>query len=304
MPKIGNVDLGKVTIAEPITAKTQTQTNIPGVHGNYSQSTVCFSKKWRIEGLLKNPSQTERESLINLQNDEVMLVDISEFSLFGYGKVQEVKLSVDNEYANVYHYTIDISGCPAIGYTTIRTSDVYLHDLDYRMNLKSFDPHHTKHNLTYSTNRGTLTYDFYVDNDKASIQNALVEIQCGDDISRLTMYSNAVAFGTWGSGGSAWGGTINLTDGAGTVHPFIANKGTRGESLAGIGTVSYELGCKIRLLISVGNLSVQGASDVSTDYSGDQLKLRVALGHSVAESGVRDYVKISYVDGSTDYGPA
>ena len=82
------------------------------------------------------------------------------------------------------------------------------------------------------------------------------------------------------------------------------SKGYRGQVLSGVGTVSLKLGCKYRVIMKIGSLSAHSGTDLSTDYGADQLLLSVTLKHSAAEAGVRDYLQITYVDGSLDYGPA
>lgn len=308
MAKIGNVDLGNVELVVPIKTKSQNVVALPGEGGAYPQSMTCYRQTWHIEGHLNNPTQAQREAFLGLENDEVMLVEVPAFSLFGYGKVREIRMWVDNVYPNVYHYDMEVSGCPAIGKTHVQTNDVYLHDLAYRMNLKSFDPHFQRFNMNYSSDRFTVDYQFYLDNDKDSVQDAVIEIECGDDINRFYLYhyngSGWSVVGTWGTGATAWGGTISFDDAGTIAHNAVVNYGSRGASLEGIGVVSRKLGCKYRVLCLIGSLSAHSAADLTTDYSHDQLLLKVALEHSAAESGPRDYVKMTYVDGSLDHGPA
>lgn len=298
---------------EPTKRKSFRKIAIPGDPFSFSQSLVNYYQEWRVEGHLHNPTQAQREAIQNLQNDEVMLVDIDAFSLFGYGKVRDVRLAVDNEYPNVYRYSLTVAGCPAIGFTHVHTDDVYLHDLDYRKNLKAFDPHFQKFNVSYDTTRFTITCEFYLDNDAASLKHPLIEIQCGDNINKFFLYhyngSAWIPIGTWGTGAMAWGTYTNFYDAGTVAHQATVNYGARGSVLtvAGggtLGTLSLKLGCKYRILCKISDLSAHSGTDLTTDYSADQLLLRVALEHSAAESGYRDYVKMTYVDGSLDYGPA
>jgi len=309
MAKIGNVDLGNVERVEPITIKSIRTKVLPGEDGAFGQDLIAYEHAWRIDGHLNNPTQAQREKILNLQNGEVMLFEVSAFSIFGYGKVGNIRMEVDNVFANIYRYSLEMLGCPAVGHTHTHTDDVYLHDMDYRMNLKSFDPHFKHFNVNYSNDRLSTDWQFYLDSDvDDSTQDVLLEMQCGDDIATFYLYSYSAGtwnpVGTWGTGGTLWGGTISFVDAGTGTHTIICNYAPRGTAIANIGTVSYKLGCKYRVLCKIGSLGTHTVADLSTDYSGDQLLLKAKLVHAAAESGVRDYVKMTYIDGSLDYAPA
>lgn len=307
MGKLGGVDLGYIQTVEPIVSKDFQTVTIPGEISSFQQNLLNYSQSWRIEGFLYNPTQAQRENLSNLGNGEVVLVDISEYSLFGYGKLRVApRLMLDVTRKNIWNYTFEIEGCLAVGYTYIQTSDAYLHDLNYRSNLKGFDPHYGRFAVNYDSNRLNVDYQFYVDNDKTSIQEVIVEAQCGDDVSKCKIYgwkaSAWYLIGDWG-GADAWDAVKAFTDDDSVAHNFRANNGLRGAALSGIGTISNKLGCKKRVLFSITNLLAEGSTDKSTDYGSDQLLLKIVLEHTSIES-LRPYVRITYVDGSLDYGIA
>jgi len=310
MAKIGGIDLGTngaIRLVEPILTRNLKKISLPGEVGSFHQSLVSYEHSWRIEGIFVNPSQSQIEQLYNLGYGEVILVDINEFSLFGYGKVRtapRIRLVSGNK--NVWRWYLEIDGVPAIAHTHVQTDEVYLHDLDYRLNLKSFDPHIGRFSINYSADRLEVDWQFYVDNDKASSQDVVLEIQCGDDISEFTLWywngSAWIQIGNWGNA-DAWGATKNFTDPESVIHDVTAGKNTRGQSVTGVGTVSRKLGCNHRVLFKITGMAADDA-DSSTVIGGDQLKLKAKLKHAAAEPGVRDYARITYIDGSLDYGVA
>jgi len=196
LAKIGNVDLGNVERVEPITTKRLITAIMPGEDGAFHQDLTAYEHAWRIDGHLNNPTQAQREKILNLQNGEVMLVEVDAFDIFGYGKVGDIRMRVDNVFPNIYRYSLEFLGCPAVGHTHTHTDDVYLHDRDYRMNLKSFDPHFKHFNVNYSNDRLSTDWQFYLDSDvDDSTQDVLLEMQCGDDIATFYLYSYSA--GTW-----------------------------------------------------------------------------------------------------------
>jgi hypothetical protein len=309
MAKIGNIDLGVVETVEPATTKNF-NVKYTGDVGSYPQSNCSQSTSWKIEGCLDKPSQAQFEALRSLQNDEVILIDIpltkiGGYGLFGYGKVQDISFPVDNQRYGLISYSLTVQGCPAIGYTSSKTTGVYLFDLSYRCKHLNLEPHHNRTNISYSASRLQATYEFYVGNRTASVLDALLEIMVGDDILSAQLYyyngSSYTSIATWGTSGSAWGAIVNFNDGT-TAHAAIANVGNRGATVTA-GTISYKLGTQKRILLKITNLTGQ-TTPSSIKYRSEQLKLKLVLTHSAAETGVRDYVKITYEDGSTSQGPA
>ena len=174
---IGRVDLGNVENIMPTTTKKVDNFEIAGEIGSYPRDLVSYRRHWRITGYLYSPTSAELEEFLSLDNGEVYLMEVNAFNLFAYGKVTNISIQVDNQWASLYRYNLDFEGCPAIGATHSRTSGVYFHDRSYRKTVKDFDPHFRRYNLAYTANRLDLDYDFYLDNDNAAQQMLALKLK-------------------------------------------------------------------------------------------------------------------------------
>ena len=306
MAKLGSIDLGIVTDVDYVTTQSSKDLEISGETGTFSQTFVSNMQQWRIMGLLNNPTSAQIGSLRNLATGEVILIDIAEYGLFGYGKVIIApRVTLSENMGDVWNYQFEIKGCPAIGKTRSRTGGVVLHDLDYRMSFDVFDPHIGKFSANYDSTRMLLDYGYYVDNDNSIPTDALIETGVGDTITEKKVWgwksAAWVLIGDWGNA-DAWDAIKAFTDDNSVAHNFRVNTGIRGQILA-MGTVSMDLGCKTRTLMSITNLSGHSGTDLSTRYGASQLLLKVQLLHGTRES-LRPYSIITYVDGSVGRGVA
>jgi hypothetical protein len=296
--KLGNVSLGNILSVEPKTSLPYTTRQPIGEASSIAQHNSSQTRQWLISGCLHNPSQAEVEQLKALQNGEVLLLDVPSYYFVAFGKLLSCGFHNSAAKQKALYYDLLFQSVPAVGYVSSQTSGVFLHDLSYRTKLSALDPHLTHCLLTYDANRLKLDYQFYVCNRDADAVTALLEFGVGADHSKFTVYAwngtTYVLVGSWGAGATAWGTGVAYNDGV-TAHTVTAEKGVRGESLTN-GTVSYRLGCKNKVLLSI--TALQGNGGGSTDFAGGQLRLKVVLEHSAAESGVRDYIRVVYADGS------
>lgn len=304
MGKLGDVDLGVILDIARVTKRSSSTVLVNGSSGSFTQDLISEQRSWTLEGSIYDPTQTQQDRLENLYG-EVVLLDALEVSRFGYVKVVTGSSHYDGRPKRL-GYSLELASVPAIGFTRSLTSDVYLHDLDYRHNLETFDPHHGRFAVTYSAGRLEVDWSFYVDNDSVDAETALLEFQAGDNLASLELWGWKAAawslIGHWG-GEDAWDAVKAWTDDDAVSHDFRANTGLRGAAVAGIGTLSLGLGCQKRVLLSIATLSAEGATDLSTAYGSDQLLLKAKLVHTSLESA-RAYPRITYVDGSLGYGIA
>ncbi len=304
--KIGGVDVGNVLTAEPTIRRRNYEVSVGGGL-TYWQNLYNPSAQWRITGYLKAPTATAVNKLLNLQHGLPVLVDLDDrwAGFITWGRVAEVRPR-PSRVGKVFYYEILVNEIPAIGVTYLQTAEAYLHDLDYYANHKVFNPLSGRFAKSVTVDRLDWTWQFYLDNDKASEQVLVLEFQVGDDIDKLKIWGWKTAgwslIGDWG-GAQAWDATRDFIDDQPITHVFRANEGIRGAVKAGIGTISQMMGLKNRVLLSVTRMMADGVSDLSTDYKSDQILLKVTAEHTERETA-RPYPVLTYVDGSLDYGVA
>ena len=304
--KIGNIDIGTVQIVTPIYRRGNVESKVGG-GVTYWQNLASPSVRWSIYTYLKSPTEEELNNILNLVHGLPVLVDLHSFKagFVSWGRVTEVRPQPMRIGGQVY-LDIVVNQVPAIGVTYVQTADVYTHSRAYQSNQKVFNPLDGAYNPSFTADRLDWTWEFYLDNDKNAIQTAILEIQVGDDVDKLKIWGwKAGAWaviGDWG-GGDAWNAAKDFIDDGAITHVFKFQEGDRGDTHAGIGVVSQMLGTERRLLGSITLLSAHIAPDLSTDYSLDQILLKVTVEHTLREAA-RPYPVITYVDGSLDYGPA
>ena len=308
MTKIENIDLGVVTLIEKIQDKVFHDLSPTGSLSGYTQNMMTEKHEWRFEGFLTDPTQEDLESLENVRNHGLMcFIDFADVNalILGYGKLTYFRIIDEETYADLARYEGIIRLQSAIGLTHIQTANAFLHDLLYRAKLPIIDPQFGRFNKTWSSNRLELTYELYIDNYKAGIQDIVIEIQCGDDIDGIRVWGwkgaawNQIGYwsdvGTpWGSGAGAWVDDDTIS------HVATADRGDRGETL-GIGIISLSLGCKKRILLKLTNFQTIAGNHLSTKYGSHQLKLKVKLIHTQREAS-RPYPLITYVEGGLEQG--
>jgi hypothetical protein len=308
MAKIENIDLGIITTIEQIEKKTFIDVSPVGALGVYNQNLINEQHEWRIEGELIDPTQDSIESLNNIRSHGlIVFIDLSDqrADLLGFGKVVNLRKIDEENVGTLTDYEMILRFQPAVALTRLNIDQMYLHDLDYRAKFSYVDPHFGKHGKTY-TSALIMDYQLYVDNYKNAAQDAIIEIQCGDDIDKIEVYGWKAAawsaIGTWGTGGTAWGTAGSAwTDGDAVSHTPTVDRGDRGEAVS-VGTISLNLGCKKRILLKITNFtSGSGVNHLSTKYGSYQLKLKVKLTHTQRES-LRPYPLITYVEGGLEAG--
>jgi len=307
--KIGGVDIGNVLIPEPIIRRKNTESPVGGGL-TYWQNLYSPSTQWRITGYLKAPTTTAVNQLLNLKHGLPVLVDLDDRwpGFITWGRVAEIRPR-PSRVGNVFYYDMLVNEVPAIGVTYLQTSEAYLHDLDYHANHRVFNPLSGRFAKSVTLDLLDWSWQFYVDNDKISIQTLIQEFQVGDDIDKLKIWGWKLngshdwsLIGDWG-GADAWDAEKTFTDDDAIAHVFRANYGDRGDVKAGIGTISQMLGLSRRVLLSITLMQAQSGNDYSTDHSSDQLLLKVTAEHNQREAA-RPYPVLTYVDGSLDYGRA
>jgi len=190
----------------------------------------------------------------------------------------------------LYYYVECVDG-PAWGRTTVHTgTSIQVLDPNY---LKAYDEIISPiwHDCSWLLDQTSkyFEYVFYLRNDYASGQDAILEIQAPDNLSNVKVYySNGTSYtliGDWG-GADAWGATKNFTDPQSVAHDMIVNKITRGGTLSGLATASLRLGCNNRIMMKITGLSSNdaGGADSKTKYGKDQLLLKVKVTYSNEET--------------------
>lgn len=304
--KIENIDIGTVTLPELIVRRENVRQR-SGVGLTYHRNLNSDSVRWRLTGRLSSPTKAQVQALLNLKHGLPVLVDLDDRfpGWITWGRVSEIAPR-PSRVGGVFNYTLTVDQIPGIGSTYVQTDDVYLHDLNYRTSFKAFDPALAKFNLSVTSNRLDWTWESYVDNDKNSIQTAILEFQVGDDIDAFTIWGwksgGWVLIGDWGDA-DTWGAGKAFVDNDSYSHTFKANYGSMGEDVTGIGTISRLSGFNRRVLLSITNLRAHSGNDMSTDYTGDQLLLKMTAEHNQRET-LRPYPVVTYIDGSRDYGRA
>ena len=259
---------------------------------------------------LNAPAAAALNSLENLSNHSLpVLLDLDDkYTGFIYWVMVESLRSAPVK-GSIYRFDLTVWQIPCIGVTYIQTADMALHSRDYRASYKVFDPLVGSFNKAWSANRLEQTWEFYLDNDANAIQTAILEIWGSDNVSRLTLWGWKAAawneIGDWGGGVDAWNDGKNWTDDDMAAHNFQAQRGYRGQFLAGVGTVSMMMGCYNRVLIEIDNFTADAtpASDLSTHYGGDQLLLKAKL-YSTSREVLRPYPVVTYVTGGMGWPPA
>jgi len=301
LAKIENIDLGVITEIQKIEKRVWNVLQLPNMISIYRQNMLNEEHTWIIKGFLDNPSSTDINRLKTIRNHGLITYAEIDDYFFGFVKIDEILWRITEKEADIYNYEMKLIEQPAIGLTTSRTTNIYFHDLGYKAKYRSIYP--LWGDFDASTNGLNEIFHFYLDNYAANAQDALIEIQCGDDIEKAVIYGfNGNAWdliGEWG-GLDNWGDTKSWTDPNSTSHNVTVEKGDRGETLT-VGTVSRMLGCKKRLLMKFTNLTATTSNHVSTTYGGHQVKLKIQLIHTQIESS-RPYARITYVEGGQEWG--
>jgi hypothetical protein len=170
------------------------------------------------------------------------------------------------------------------------------------------DPFIGDFNKAWSGSNLVQTWEFYLDNDNNAITTAILEIFACADIDTIEISGWKAAawssIGDWG-GLHAWNAIRNFTDDDAVVHAFQVQKGVRGQTLAGIGTISNMLGNYNRVLCEITNLQANAdpLDDLSTDVASTQLLLKAEI-TSTSREALRPYPVIRYITGGIGPDPA
>lgn len=275
----------------------------------YPQDVNMTERGWNIRGTLNDPTQEEVDRFEGLnQHGNIVLLDLDSDRTGFIQWVIVERITVSPALGTIYRFDMNVRKVPCIGTMYIQTDDIVLHDLHYRAGYKVVDPLVGDFNKAWSANRLVQTWEFYLDNDKNAIQEAILEICACADISTIEISGWKAAawvqIGDWG-GAHAWNAARNFTDDDLIVHSFKVQKGVRGQLLAGIGTISNMLGNYNRVLASITNMAADAIplTNVSTDYASYQLLLKVEI-TSTSRETMRPYPVINYITGGLGPAPA
>jgi len=305
MSKIHDIDIGTVSLVEPIHTQQFVKKQLASTIGSHYQNMLASTKTWRITGFMDSLTQAKIEDLEALRDAGlVVFIDISEPSpkLFGFGKIETLTLPREEEKADMTEYEIVIQEVIGVGTVYMQTSEAFVLDRAYHLLRKWLNPLWAKCNVAINANRDEFQFEFYVNNDKAELQTVWLEIQVPYTMNSghfKLEYWNGSAFaeiGDWGTGGSdAWDDIELFTDPDAQGHNVRVSNGNRGEAVAA-GTISKTLGLKRRILIRITNMQIDDA-DSKTVYGGDQVLLRATIYRGWVTSD-----DLHYVDGSVDHG--
>jgi len=306
--KLDNIDIGNPLRPEPRLRRRQNE--LATAAGTFWQNIYGSPLDWQISGYMKAPTLAVVRSLLNLKHGLPVLLDLNDrwAGFIHWGRVGEISLRKQRASTLVY-YDILFHQIPAIGTTYLQTPEMWLHDLDYRVSHRMFDPGIGSFNQSVSSDRLDWTWEYFLDNDKVSIQTGILEFQVGDDIDKLKIWGWKLdgthdwsLIGDW-NGADAWAASKTFTDDGAISHVLKLDEGVRGEVIAGIGTISQMLGLTRRCLLSVTLMQAHTDNDYSTDHSLDQIHLKVTAEHNARET-LRPNPVLTYVDGSFPPGRA
>jgi len=293
LAKIETVDIGVVTTIEDIHITNVAPKQLTSVVGTYNQFLVPSRKDWRISGYLSSPTQAEVNSVRNLRNAGIMaLLDATDniANMLAFGKLLEVRFVDEEMEVDRKYYDMIFAEQPALGTTDVQTSEAKLASLDELTYLEMFMPFWGRFVPTFNAGRTTFDYEYWLYNRKASIQTVIIEVQTHDLLSKFKLYywngSTYVLIGDWG-GADAWDAIKAFTYET-IAHDVRTNKGSRGDTLTGIGTISKKLGAKKRVLFSITNMQ-------AADASGSTLRLKTQIEASAA---MLKYGWGTYIDAS------
>ena len=306
MSNLDGLDLGVVTdVTAPLKTTIVRDAQNGGINTvpramNVNEST------WTISGFMLDQTLAQCCQYENIEaNHLITFVDLSDVvpNIIGYCKCEQWKWTYKDSEAGIFYYEAQIIMVSAVGCTRNTNMVGFLHDLNYRASQMMLDPCLHYCNKTWSTDRTQFQYEFYVDNYDTGTDAPILEIDCFDYITRVDVYawkSGAYALvGQWGGGYTAFGTAVSFTDENSTVHQFNCGWGQRGTSANGIGTVSLDLGCQTRILLSISNLLNNTGFHVPTIHGNSQLQLRINI---VGYNWGLPVMPITYIDGGMDYG--
>jgi hypothetical protein len=310
MATIRNADLGTVTDVRPQTIKRMASYGIPGLAGSYLQNLVSEERNWLIKGYFQSVTQAQFESLEQLRDGEVAMIDMTSLNarLYGWCKVRQLEWGFSEYQPQVAEYRLSVGMVPCIGTTVCLDPYSYIHDINYQTSLRMIDPFAGRHNASFPADHSHI-HSMYVANTNAAEKTLELETWCGDDlVDTLIEGWKASAWATvgrWGSGHTAYGSTVSFTDDDSVAHTFRVNWGLRQAALANF---TYPLtnypGNKYHVGIQMSTMSAApGTYPVSTKYGSYQLLLRVTLEHSERDA-LRPYPVVTYQDGGFGGGPA
>lgn len=209
MPYINQIDIETVTDINKLTRKLYNPIRIASL-GKYTQNMLIEEHTWQINGTLDTPTQMTIDRLQSFRNTgKIVLIDLDDIepNTIAWGKITDLNFSSNETRANMIDYEMTIQIQPAIGYTTSQKNNIKLYDLEVNKIGRYIDPHFGRFSKSYSSDRKTLQYQFKILNIGDSAATPEIEIQIGDNISSLTITSDA---GTWNSGTGERGTQISV----------------------------------------------------------------------------------------------
>ena len=308
MATIRNADLGTVTDVRPQNIKRLVSYGLPGLAGSYLQSLVSEERSWLIKGYFQSITQAQFESLEQLKDGEVAVINLTDINarLYGWCKVKQLEWGFSEYQPQVAEYRLSLGLIPCVGTTVCLDPDSYIHDLNYNTSLRMIDPFAGRHNASFPSDHEHI-HSMYVANTNAAAKTLELETWCGDDLVDVLVEawkaSAWATVGRWGSGHTAYGNTNSFTDDDSVAHTFRVNWDVRQASLANF---TYPLtnypGNKYHVGIQISAMSAAPATyPVSTKYGSYQLLLRVTLEHSERDA-LRPYPVVTYQDGGVGGG--
>jgi len=293
MAKAAGIDIGTVTLIEEIHVGNLVPKQLTGVIGSYPQDMVASTKSWRIVGYLASPTQTDIEKIKSIESTRnVILLEITEVTpeFLAFGKIRSVRWIREEENVDIHEYEILFEEVPAATLTTMQTDNAYIQDLLQMESFTTIYPLWFQNNTVFNSARTQIDWEIHMVNKSGVTQDLIVEVQAHGYMTGFQLYYwDGTAYqliGDWG-GADAWGATKTFTDTNNVIHDVTLNKGIRGATITGIGTISRSIGTRTRVLFKITNMQ----NNITMQFK-LVLKLSTAISY---------YKRNAYIDGSVEH---